>query len=434
MRNLITQLNDERIGTLREGNDLWSFEYEGAWQTSPQGFDLSPALPRSMRLHEDGGSRRPVQWYFDNVLPEDALREAVSREAGISGEDAFALLGYLGAESAGSLILTYPQATQPVRGGLKPLLDDELSRRIQNMPRVPLGSTGPKRMSAAGAQNKLLVVYSDRVLHEPTGNEPSTHILKPDNTRADYPATVINEYLVMRLAQALGLPVPQVERRYVPEPVYIIERFDRYQDAAHHTRRSHLIDACQLLNKSRLYKYSGATLDALVEIIQQCTNKARTRVALFQWLLYNLLVGNNDNHLKNLSFKVDREGIALAPFYDLLSTTIYHARIFAHERADWPRVPLTLSLPGCSTYEEVTRAGLIKAGEKLGLPARICEREITRMSKTLLVTLDGLIQDIQVENLNYPETIRRFLAGETRLIHAFRHIVVPEMLGRILGT
>jgi serine/threonine-protein kinase HipA len=434
MRSLAVQLNDERVGTLYEGDGLWRFQYEAAWQRSPQGFDLSPALRRSMTLHQDGGSMRPVQWYFDNLLPEEALREAVSREAGISGEDSFALLEYLGAESAGSLILINPQATQQLPGGLRPLPDDELSRRIQNMLRVPLSSTAPKRMSAAGAQNKLLVVYRDGALYEPTGNEASTHILKPDNASADYPATVINEYLVMRLAQALGMPVPQVERRYVPEPVYIIERFDRYQDETNRTRRSHIIDACQLLNKSRISKYAAATLDALAEIIQQCTNKARTRIALFQWLLYNLLVGNNDNHLKNLSFKVDREGIALSPLYDLVSTMIYHTPIAAHERADWPLVPLTLPLPGCSTYEKVTRADLIKAGAKLGLPPRTCEREIIRMSRALLATLDGLIQNIQAENLDYPEGVRRFLAGEVRLIQAIRHIVVREMLGRILDT
>lgn len=90
-------------------------------------------------------------------------------------------------------------------------------------------------MSVAGAQNKLLVVYRDGQLFEPVGVEPSTHILKPDHISDDYPASVINEYVMMRLADKLGLGSPKVYRRYVPEPVYIVERFDRYADEAGRT-------------------------------------------------------------------------------------------------------------------------------------------------------------------------------------------------------
>jgi len=118
-------------------------------------------------------------------------------------------------------------------------------------------------MSMAGAQDKLLVVYRDGMLFEPVGSEPSTHILKPNHRGADYPASVINEYLVMRLARKLKLSVPTVARRYSPEPVYIIERFDRQVDQAGGTRRRHIVDACQLLNKSRSFKYKNATLQTL---------------------------------------------------------------------------------------------------------------------------------------------------------------------------
>src|SRR5215470_11653515 len=108
MRTLIVYLNPQRIGTLSEGNDLWNFQYDPQWVAATGSFDLSPALPRSTALHQDGGTDRPVQWYFDNLLPEEGMREALSREAKIPGEDAFALLEYLGSESAGSLILLPP--------------------------------------------------------------------------------------------------------------------------------------------------------------------------------------------------------------------------------------------------------------------------------------------------------------------------------------
>ena len=49
MRTLIAHLNGRTVGTLAEGNDLWTFEYDPEWASLPDSFDLSPALPRSQR-------------------------------------------------------------------------------------------------------------------------------------------------------------------------------------------------------------------------------------------------------------------------------------------------------------------------------------------------------------------------------------------------
>ena len=46
---------------------------------------VSPALPRSQLLHRDGATTRPVQWYFDNLLPEEHLRVRIATEANIAG-------------------------------------------------------------------------------------------------------------------------------------------------------------------------------------------------------------------------------------------------------------------------------------------------------------------------------------------------------------
>ena len=431
MRALIAYLNGRAVGTLAEGNDLWTFEYDPGWTRLPDSFDLSPSLPRSQLIHEDGGSQRPVQWYFDNLLPEEQMREAISKDADIHGDDAFALLEYLGAESAGSLILLPPDRNVNETGGLRPLSDAELARRIENLPRVTLSSGAPKRMSLAGAQNKLLVVYREGELFEPVGSEPSTHILKPNHLGDDYPASVINEFLVMSLARSLGLSVPPVLRRYTPEPVYIVERFDRFVDNTGRTQRRHIIDACQLLNKSRSFKYAAATLQTLAEIVELCRNRIVTRLGLYRWLVFNVLIANTDNHLKNLSFLVGPEGIELAPAYDLLSIGTYHTRAFANERANWPAVDLAVGLPGATTLAAVTRESILSAGEILGLPRRLGERELDRLTRDLPRALNALEQRIERDNADYPEPVRVFLGGERRLVLAIKHIVVRDMLERL---
>lgn len=433
MRALVAYLNGQPVGTIGEDNNLWTFEYDPAWVAAPASFDLSPWLPRAARRIEDGSSDRPVQQYFDNLLPEEGQRTAVSKAAKLSGDDSFALLEYLGLESAGSLVLLPPGKPLPAEGGLQLLTDAELSRRIRARPRVPLSTGAPKRMSVAGAQDKLLVVYRPGAISEPFGNEPSTHILKPDHLGEDYPSSVGNEFFTMTLARRLGLDTAPVLRHYVPEPVYIVARLDRYRDPAGATQRRHIIDACQLLNKSRLFKYSGARLETLADIVQRCRNRARARLGLYRWLLFNVLIGGHDNHLKNLSFLVGPEGIDLAPAYDLLSTAAYRTLVYAKERANWPDVDLGIALPGAQTFAAVSRESVLAAGEVLGLPRQTGARELERMSRNLMPEMDRLETEIRAENSSgrHPAAARSYFAGELRLVSVIRKIVAHEMVAHV---
>jgi serine/threonine-protein kinase HipA len=90
MRSLNGYIDHRLVGALHEGDDLWRFEYDEQWAEALNGFDLAPGLPRARRMHADGGTNGPVQWYFDNLLPDELLRQAISKEVGINGEDAFA--------------------------------------------------------------------------------------------------------------------------------------------------------------------------------------------------------------------------------------------------------------------------------------------------------------------------------------------------------
>lgn len=74
--------------------------------------------------------------------------------------------------------------------------------------------------------------------------------------------SVINEWFVMTLAKRLGLNVPPVTSLYVPQPVYLVERFDRLPEQPD-WRRLHCIDACQLTGLSREFKYSTGAQPAL---------------------------------------------------------------------------------------------------------------------------------------------------------------------------
>ena len=446
MRSLNVYVDDTLVGTLSEGNNLWVFDYDPAWVAWDRSFDLSPALPRGTLRHEDGGTMRPVQWYFDNLLPEELLRKAVAKEAGIKDhEDAFALLTYLGAESAGSLTLLPPGVPLPDEFTLSELTNESLSQRIRDLPKQTLSKGAPKRMSMAGAQHKMLVVVKGAALYEPVGATPSTYILKPNHPdTSTYPASVFNEFFTMRLAHAARLNVPFVDMRYVPEPVYLIERFDRVVDkkslrttdrlTAPKASRLHIIDACQLLNKDRTFKHSGATLEALAQVIDRTTNKLATRNGLFRWLVFNILVGNDDCHLKNLSFHVRPDGIWLAPHYDLLCTGSYHTKTFADERATWNQVQMTFPLPGAQTFGDVTLGAVLAAAQQLGMPEPAARRIVQEVTSRVEKAFAIIVAEHEAGTKNTPPERAVYTAVEARLLRVVQYITLKDMLLRLRGT
>ena len=163
-RSLRASINQAEVGTLQEVAGLWSFQYASDWLSNPQCFALSPHLPLTAEPLLDGASKRPVQWYFDNLLPEEGQRVLLAGDAELEAADAFGLLAWYGAESAGSLTLLPPEAEPQTAQPLRPLPDELLQARIRQLPKAPLTHAAVKHMSLAGAQHKLAVVLQDGAL------------------------------------------------------------------------------------------------------------------------------------------------------------------------------------------------------------------------------------------------------------------------------
>ena len=431
-RSLRASINQQEVGSLQEVAGLWSFQYAAGWLGNPQRFALSPHIPLSEQTLLDGASQRPVQWYFDNLLPEEDQRVLLAKDARLDAADAFGLLAWYGAESAGSLTLLPPEAAPQTTEPLRPLPDDALQARIRQLPRAPLTHAAVKRMSLAGAQHKLAVVLQDGALFEPAGATPSTHILKPDHPDADYPHSVINEWFVMRLARRLGLDVPEVHRRYVPSPVYLIDRFDRVAGAQGWQRR-HAIDACQLLGLDRSFKYTQGSMDSLAALANACRSPAVARSRLFGWLVFNVLVGNSDAHLKNLSFLVSHEGVQLAPFYDLLSVATYDSPAF--DKSGWPaQTQLAWPILGVRHFSDIRRGLLLEAGVALNLVKGTAERLLENLRSRIVSEAEALYAEVEAENARIaharPE-LAATMAGESRCVRAISHTVIKEMARQI---
>jgi serine/threonine-protein kinase HipA len=363
------------------------------------------------------------------------MRQVLAKEVEVESTDAFGMLERMGLESAGALVLQAEGAQQPEKG-VQPLTWNDLSQRIRNLPRASLNKDAPKRMSLAGAQHKMVVLFDPqrKELSEPLKGTPSTHILKPNSTAEGYPHSVINETFTMLLAARLGLNVPEVWNLYLPEPVFIITRFDRTLGPIE-PARVHALDGIQLLNEPAFNKYTSATLPKLNELIDQCRNKVVARLEVYRWIIFNTMVGNSDSHLKNISFLVDQDGKRVAPFYDILCTAVYHTRVYSDGDAVWPNEKLASPVSGATFFAEVTFEKLLETGMELGLNKVTAAREVGKIVGKLGEAAEDIADKLEA-TMRDPAgpngtPTRETIGAESQLLRSIRKIVIADMLRRV---
>jgi len=335
------------VGTLCEHPDGGlEFAYDAAWQASGQATPLSPILP----LGEHSHTGEPVVAYFDNLLPEGSVRDFIARVEHISPGNVFGWLERFGGDTAGALSLLPHGQVPSAEPRYLPVTVDTIREWFNTSRGIPLHMTGGQaRMSLSGTQDKMSVFVDDGgALAIPLGDAPSSHIIKPSmGDRPDIPHTAINEALVMMLAKAVGLDVPEV--RFVPAlDAVLIARYDRSRIPGAPLQRLHQNDLCQMLGIAATRKYEsegGPALKTCFEMVMQHSHQpARDKKRLVEWVIFNLLVGNMDSHAKNLSLLMVDGRARLAPFYDLVCTTVYPhlSRKFAFKiggenRPEWIR-------------------------------------------------------------------------------------------------
>jgi serine/threonine-protein kinase HipA len=178
-------------------------------------------------------------------------------------------------------------------------------------------------MSLAGAQNKLPVHVENERLAVPGNGAPSTHILKPDNSRL--PGSVQNEALCMVLAARAGLPTAEVTTGVAGARQFLlVSRYDR-READGSIGRIHQEDFCQALGRFPAAKYefnrTGRRGPSLADMFALCREHmtARDITQLLDAVIFNVAIGNVDAHAKNFSVLLEPGGVSLSPLYDLMS-------------------------------------------------------------------------------------------------------------------
>lgn len=333
------------IGTLsRSGLDSVRFSYEDAWLKHPAAFQLDPSLslsagdffPRDsnfgvfldscpdrwgqvlMRRRElveakaQARPRRELRAWDFLLGVQDLTRMGALRFSSVNDIDAPAFL----ADEA----LAAPPVTQMATLQQVAL---ELSRRLVDD--LPLLQQWLKVLVAPGAS-----LGGARPKANLTGDNKSLWIAKFPAVDDDTDVA-LREKLAHDLARQSGIQVPpsRLERIGQGHHTFLVQRFDREGG-----QRRFFTSAMALLNKTD--KEEASYLD-LAEFIATKGSPAHIQIdlrELFRRVVFNVVIANRDDHLRNHGFIRVPEGWRLAPTFDMNPSVKRDSHVLALDDRD----------------------------------------------------------------------------------------------------
>ena len=164
------------------------------------------------------------------------------------------------------------------------------------------GGKRPKALIAINSEEQS--IKSGQVLLPP-GYE--YFILKYDNERDLYPYARL-EYAYSRMCRDTGIHMPYTELRSFDKAThFLIRRFDRANGEKVHMQSLRAING------------ETSSYEEAFDVIEKLKLDYNDKEQLFRRMVFNVLGGNIDDHDKNFSFLMDKNGKwSLAPAYDVV--------------------------------------------------------------------------------------------------------------------
>jgi len=234
---------------------------------------------------------------------------------------------------------------------------------------APAGNPNPPlRFSLAGVQMKFSAIREGRGMTVPVQGRGGDWIVKLPAER--FEGVPENEFLMMQLAQEVGLNVPETqliglgEIAGLPEQVasfsgraLAVRRFDRTDDGS----RVHIEDFAQVLGLSPAEKYGATNYDTMARVIDAVCGVDDVDEFLRR-LVFMVAIGNSDAHAKNWSLIYpDGRSARLAPAYDLVAVSLYEEIDKRLNRQ------MALRLGDINDSEAVSDATFLRLAERAGL-------------------------------------------------------------------
>jgi len=301
-------------------------------------------------------TRLPV--FFANLLPEGTMREYLAARAGVKPEREFFLIAILGRDLPGALEIRPAGDAMPLDE------NDDISSNEEEV----ADSESMLRFSLAGVQLKFSAVKeATGGLTIPADGVGGSWIVKLPSTK--FQEVPENEFAMMELARRVGISVPETalipinEISGLPSGItaigknaYAVKRFDR----AANGERIHIEDFAQVFGVYPERKYERASYRNIAEVIW--TEMGEVGIVEFlRRLVFSILIGNADMHLKNWSLIYPhRHRAALAPAYDFVSTIAY-----------LPDDQLALTFVDSKQFSSITNDQFERFAAKARLPTKL---------------------------------------------------------------
>ena len=369
-----------------------SFEYNKEWLEHPRNFALEPALQLvSGSVHTNNtrslfgaiGDSAPDRWGRILIQREERRKARIENRSPRTLSDADYLLGVGDITRQGALRFTttkggeflapQDETTIPPLVRLNELLnaatricsdeDDDSDLSLLLAPGSSLG----------GARAKASILEQDG----------SLAIAKFPQTDDTWSVTLW-EKVALDLAEKSGISVPQRRIEKVGERnVLILKRFDRLGK-----NRVPFLSAMSMLTAEDNETHSYLEI---VDAIRRYGNKPEHDLhQLWRRIVFNILISNTDDHLRNHGFLYDERGWILSPAYDLNPTpTDIKRRILSLAiNKDDATASLELAYTvvhqfGLKTNEAKQIAGdigaVVKNWREFAIANGISGKEITRM-------------------------------------------------------
>lgn len=230
--------------------------------------------------------------------------------AGLNADpDALGPITYLlesGSDRPGALDFQAGADTYVARSGAAPL--DDLVRAAEL---IDAGEPLPPELAVALLHGSSIGGARPKVLVEADGR----NLIAKLSSRTDTFPVVAAEAVAMHLAALVGLDVAQAEvATSHGHEVLLVERFDR---TAVPGERKMMVSALTILGLDEMMFRYTSYHQLADEIRARFTDPDRTLRELFARIVFNICVGNTDDHARNHAAFWDGTELTLTPAYDI---------------------------------------------------------------------------------------------------------------------
>jgi serine/threonine-protein kinase HipA len=369
---------------LHRGPTSTDFRYVADYLDDRSTPPIASTLPKSSLVVRTPAGSVPA--FFAGLLPEGrrltALRDAIKTSA----DDEFSLLLAVGADTVGNV--------QIVRHSFEPAGAENVLKLDEwsdiSFAELVGDWVHVDRSALAGVQDKISA--QTMAIRGVRNGLPAILKVNGDN----HPFVVQNEAFFLDWSARAGISTAKAHLIHDRdgEPGLLVERFDREAKRGRIVARHAVEDACQVLGRWPADKYKVTAEEAVVGLAALCSAPLVALQELFRMVVFAVLIGNGDQHAKNLSVLNATAEWRVAPAYDVVSTVVYGDRTTA------------LSIAG--KKRDISRKTMLQFAENVGLPNRAAVRAL---DEVLSLTTD-LVAEVQGGALPFNEQVTKDLVAE----------------------